>query len=96
MCTMLAHSILSPELPNRLAFLLSWYLDDVVYYKGEGKDTDDRDARGTTDEELWKYNIKDDVQTLRLVEAIDRKLKQRGLWEMYHGKPKAVPTLAGL
>ena len=82
MDTMLAHSLLYPEFPKGLDFLCSWYLDDVVYYKGEGRSWKD----GDRDEELWRYNVKDAVYTLRIVEEIDRRLRERGLWEMYHGK----------
>ena len=78
---MLAHSILHPEFPKGLDFLCSFYLDDVVYYKGEGRDW----GAGDRDEELWAYNCKDDAFTLRVVEAIDKELIRRGMWEMYHG-----------
>jgi hypothetical protein len=82
MDTMLAHSILHPEFPKGLDFLCSWYLDDVVYYKGEGRDW----AAGDRDEDLWAYNTKDDAFTLRVVEQIDLELKKKGMWEMYHGR----------
>jgi uracil-DNA glycosylase len=81
MDTMLAHSLLYPELPKGLDFLCSWYLDDVVYYKGEGRNW----SAGDRDEDLWAYNCKDDAFTLRCVEQIDLELKKRGMWEMYHG-----------
>ena len=80
MDTMLAHSLLYPEFPKGLDFLCSFYLDDVVYYKGEGRNW----GAGDRDEELWKYNVKDAVFTLRVVEEIDKQLKQRGLYEFYH------------
>ena len=79
MDTMLAHSILYPEFPKALAFILSFYLDDVVYYKGEGRDHSSR----TPDEALWHYCCKDAVHTLRVVEPIEAKLKERGMWEFY-------------
>ena len=79
MDTMLAHSILYPEFPKALAFILSFYLDDVVYYKGEGRDHSSR----TPDEALWNYCCKDAVHTLRVVEPIMAKLKERGMWEFY-------------
>ncbi|MGH9427687.1 MAG: hypothetical protein ACRD2L_15455, partial [Terriglobia bacterium] len=82
MDTMLAHSILYPELPKGLDFLCSWYLDDVCYYKGEGRNW----GAGDRDEELWEYCNKDAAFTLRVVEAEDRELLQRGMFEMYHGK----------
>jgi hypothetical protein len=81
MDTMLAHSILYPEFPKGLDFLCSFYLDDVVYYKGEGRDW----SAGDRDKDLWAYNCKDDAFTLRCVEEIDKKLIERGLYERYHG-----------
>jgi hypothetical protein len=84
MDTMLAHSILHPEFPKGLDFLCSFYLDDVVYYKGEGRDW----SAGDRDEELWAYNTKDDAFTLRVVEEIDKELIRRGMYERYHGFSK--------
>lgn len=81
MDTMLAHSILHPELPKGLDFLCSWYLDDVEYYKGEGRNW----SAGDRDTDLWAYNCKDDAFTLRVVEEIDKELIKRGLYKMYHG-----------
>ena len=80
MDTMLAHALLYPEWPKSLAFLCSFYLDDVQYYKGEGRDWSD----GDRDEQLWEYCCKDAIYTLRIVEIIDRQLKERNLYEFYH------------
>jgi len=74
---MLAHSILYPEFPKGLDFLCSFYLDDVVYYKGKST---------KTDIETWTRASEDAVYTLRIVEKIDEELKRRGMWEMYHGR----------
>ena len=82
MDTMLAHALLYPEWPKSLAFLCSFYLDDVQYYKGEGRDWSD----GDRDEQLWEYCCKDAVYTLRIVEIIDQQLKERNLYEFYHGQ----------
>ena len=87
MDTMLAHSILYPELPKGLDFLCSFYLDDVVYYKGEGRNWSD----GDRDPQLWEYCCKDAVYTLRVVEKIDEQLRARGLWEFYHGQRETRP-----
>lgn len=81
MDTMLAHALLYPEWPKSLAFLCSFYLDDVIYYKGEGRDWSD----GDRDEQLWEYCCKDAIYTLRIVEIIDRQLKERDLYSFYHG-----------
>ena len=82
MDTMLAHSILYPEFPKGLDFLCSFYLDDVVYYKGEGRNW----GAGDRDPQLWEYCCKDAVYTLRVVEKLDEELKRRGLFETYHGR----------
>ena len=82
MDTMLAHSILYPEFPKGLDFLCSFYLDDVEYYKGEGRNW----GAGDRDPQLWEYCCKDAVYTLRVVEKIDEELKRRGLFETYHGR----------
>ena len=82
MDTMLAHSVLYPEFPKGLDFLCSFYLEDVVYYKGEGRDW----KAGDRDIDLWGYCCKDAGFTLRVVEKIDLQLQERGLWEFYHGK----------
>jgi uracil-DNA glycosylase len=82
MDTMLAHSLLYPEFPKSLAFLCSWYLDDVVYYKGEGRNW----SEGDRDTQLWEYCCKDAVYTLRCVEKIDEQLRERGLFRFYHGE----------
>jgi len=82
MDTMLAHSILYPEFPKGLDFLCSFYLDDVVYYKGEGRNW----GAGDRDPQLWEYCCKDAVYTLRVVEKIDEELKRRDLFETYHGR----------
>ena len=81
MDTMLAHSVLYPELPKSLDFLASWYLDNVVYWKSDHRDWTGR----TPDEALWEYNVKDAVYTLRIAGEIDGELKRRGLWDFYHG-----------
>ena len=82
MDTMLAHSILYLEFPKGLDFLCSFYLDDVVYYKGEGRTWGAKEP----DQQLWAYCCKDAVYTLRVVEKIDEQLRTRGLWELYHGR----------
>ena len=82
MDTMLAHALLYPEFPKSLAFLCSFYLDDVKFYKSEGRDW----ADGDRDEQLWEYCSKDAIYTLRIVEKIDEQLKERDLFDFYHGK----------
>ncbi len=88
MDTMLAHSILYPELPKSLDFLASWYLDDIIYWKDDHREW----TNSTPDQALWAYNCKDAVYTLRIVEKIDEELRRRNMWEMYHGSPLRSTT----
>lgn len=81
MDTMLAHALLYPEFPKGLDFLCSFYLDDVEYYKGEGRDW----GAGDRDPQLWAYCCQDSAQTLRCVERIDEELRKRNWYERYHG-----------
>jgi len=93
MDTMTAHCLLYPEWTQGykgLDFITSFYLDDVVYYKGEGKTWGSR----TPDEDLWRYNLKDVIHTLRASEVIDRQLVQRGLYQKYHEEVLPLTFLA--
>ena len=83
MDSMLAHSILHPELPKALDFICSWYLDDVVFWKNDARDW----SSSTAEQDLWGYNCKDACYTLRVVESIDAELNRRGLYQIYHGYP---------
>lgn len=79
--TMLLHSIMYPEFPKGLDFLASFYLDDVVFWKNDARDW----TSGTHDQDLWSYNCKDSVYTLRIVEKQIEEAQRKGIWEMYHG-----------
>jgi uracil-DNA glycosylase len=76
MSTDLAHRLLYPEFPMGLDFLCSFYLDDVVYYKGKST---------KTDEEMWTRCVEDVVYTLRIVDKIDAELIRKRLYKFYHG-----------
>ena len=82
MDTMIAHCLLYPDWTKGykgLDFLTSFYLDDVPYYKSDGKTW----GHKTANEDLWRYNIKDCVHTLRVSEKIEEQLVARGLWKRY-------------
>lgn len=82
MDTMTAHCFLYPEWAQGykgLDFITSFYLDDVPYYKGEGKTWGSK----TPDLNLWHYNTKDAVHTLRASYRIEEQLRARGLWDRY-------------
>ena len=93
MDTMNAHCLLYPEWTQGykgLDFITSFYLDDVVYYKNEGKTWGSR----TPDEDLWRYNLKDVIHTLRASEKIEEQLVQRGLSKKYHEEIVPLSFLA--
>lgn len=82
MDTMTAHCLLYPDWVQGykgLDFITSFYLDDVPYYKDSGKTWGSR----TPDADLWQYNIKDVVHTLRASFRIEQQLRSKGLWEKY-------------
>lgn len=80
--TMTAHCLLYPDWTKGykgLDFLTSFYLDDVPYYKNDGKTW----GHKTANEDLWVYNLKDCVHTLRVSEKQEQQLRSRGLWGKY-------------
>lgn len=81
MDTMLVQSVLEPELPKSLAFQLSWYFDDIAYYKSDNEDF----GYNYPFPELKLYCCKDAAYTRRLVPKLDKGLKQKGLFRAYHG-----------
>ena len=82
MDTMTAHCFLYPEWTQGykgLDFITSFYLDDVPFYKHDGKTW----GHKTANEDLWRYNLKDVVQTLRASEKIQEQLIARRMWKPY-------------
>ena len=93
MDTMTAHCFLYPEWAQGykgLDFITSFYLGDVPYYKGEGKTWGSK----TPDEDLWRYNLKDVVHTLRASYPIEEQLRARGLWDRYQQEIVPLTYLA--
>lgn len=60
------------------------------YYKDEGKTWGSR----TPDADLWQYNIKDVVHTLRASFKIEQQLRSKGLWEKYQAEILPLTWLA--
>src|SRR3990167_3710704 len=77
MDTLVAQSVLHPELPRGLDFVVSLFTD-APYYKG-------RENHANDEEGLWEYNCKDAMYTLWAAEALANGLKEAGLWELYNG-----------
>lgn len=70
--TMIMHHLCYPELPKGLDTLASLYTNEP-YFKDE------------SEENLWKYNCKDVTTTLEIAIALERELKELGMFEFYHG-----------
>lgn len=89
MDTMLAHHTLYPELPKGLDFLTMRFTD-IPYYKDEGKTWGVREP----DAQLWSYNIKDIVATLRVARALEWELRAQGKWKEYSHFTNALIPIA--
>ena len=76
--TMLAHHVLYPLLPHKLAFLTSQYTDHP-YYKDDAKDWRDF---GSIDD-LWHYNVKDVCITRMAAFKLLDELREQGLERFY-------------
>jgi len=85
---MLAHHTIWPELPKDLGFINSRF-SDIPYHKG------DRDwTWRTADEDLFHYNVKDTISTLRDSFALDVELDSAGLKDYYHSYVNRLVELA--
>lgn len=63
--TMMLWHRMFPELPKGLDFLAMWFTD-IPYYKDDGKTW----GRNQPDHQLWSYNIKDCIATMRVWHAL--------------------------
>lgn len=67
--TMVAQSVIAPELPRALKFLASMYTREP-YYKDEGKETLGKEKKSwgqrTDRTKLWRYNCKDTAVTFEI------------------------------
>jgi len=73
--TMCAHHTIYPELRKSLAVLTSIYTRQP-YYKHWSNTSDDI--------RFWKYNAMDAAVTLEASVAIEKELKEFGVWDFYH------------
>lgn len=71
--TMTVHHSMFSTLPKGLDFLSSFYLDDHVYWKDEGKEWNPNQHN---EEQLWIYNCRDCVRTWRIAEEQTATLSQ--------------------
>ena len=77
--TMIAHSILYPDLPKGLDTLASLYTW-IPYYKDEGKLWNKLDD---AQDKFWEYSAKDAVATMLCWEAIQPELEKHGDMQTY-------------
>lgn len=85
---MIAASLLTPELPKNLGFLISIYTD-LPYHKDEGKETD---IYGKKDKEkFYLYCAKDSIGSRRVIAAQKEELIETGQYPLYQDLVKLIP-----
>ncbi|NOJ26547.1 MAG: hypothetical protein DA330_00845 [Nitrososphaera sp.] len=82
--TMTAHHSLFSLLPKGLDFLSSFYLEDHIYWKDEGKDWN---PKYMNEEQLWRYNCIDAVRTYAIAEEIKKTLLSMNYKRTKYGTP---------
>lgn len=81
MDTMISHHVLFPgDLPKGLDFLSSMYNEFYRYWKDEGKEWN---PKLHDEDQYWKYNCRDCVNTLEASYAIERTLLHINLWDQH-------------
>lgn len=73
--TFSAHSLLCPDLPHDLGFLVSIYTDEP-YYKDESGRSETLSSRAAGENMYWTYNAKDAALTLECAFGIMQDLKE--------------------
>jgi uracil-DNA glycosylase family 4 len=79
--TFSAHSLLAPDLPHDLGFIVSIYTDEEYY-----KDESGRGQAGwgqVTENEFWSYNCKDAALTLESALGMMQDLRELGMYDHY-------------
>ena len=74
-----AHSLLAPDLPHDLGFLVSIYTGEP-YYKDESGRAEDKEFGHVSDEQFWEYNCKDAACTLEVAYGIMSDLQEHGMY----------------
>lgn len=85
--TMLAASLLMPELPKNLGFLSSIYTD-LPYFKGEGKQVE---AVHRDKEKFYLYNAKDSLASWQIRDQQVKEINELGCREVYDNLIKLIP-----
>lgn len=80
--TMTAHHVMFAGLPKGLDFLSSFYLDNHIYWKDEGKEWN---PRVHDEEQHWIYNCKDAVRTYAIAQEQRNVYKQLDFPETTYG-----------
>lgn len=78
------HHVLFAGLPKGLDFQSSFYLDDHVYWKEEGKEWD---PKYMSEEQHWVYNCKDCVNTYAIAQEQRNVYEQLNFTETSYGSP---------
>lgn len=85
--TMTVHHILFAGLPKSLDFQSSFYLDDHVYWKDDGKEWN---PKLHDEEQHWTYNCTDAVRTYAISEEQERIYKQLNFPSTPYGSPWTI------
>lgn len=76
--TLLAHHTLHPTWPHNLGFLTAQYTTHPFY-----KEEKDEWREGGDISTFWEYNVKDCCITLAVAQALERDLRQQGMWDFF-------------
>lgn len=92
--TMVAQAILFPDFSKSLAFATSLYTD-MAYYKDEGKEAMLKTGRidATDDEIFWRYNARDSLVLLEILEGQLRDLDRANMRAVYNRQRKCLPPI---
>jgi len=85
---MIAASLLTPEFPKNLGFLISIYTD-LPYHKDEGKETDIYGHKNK--EKFYLYCAKDSLGSRRVIAAQKEELTETGQYDLYKSLIKLIP-----
>lgn len=87
--TIIAASLLTPELPKNLGFLTSIYTE-IPYFKDEGKQVHLEYGKQNRDT-YYLYNAKDSLATWQIDDKQSKELNEVGSRELYDGIVRLIP-----
>ena len=87
--TMIAQGIITPEFPKALDFITTIY-SLMPYYKNDAKKWENV---GVSDEQFWKYNIKDSMVVVEVFPQMLDDLKRQGNLDTYIRQSRILPAL---